>query len=65
VFRCHVCGAIQSKQEFVAEVLMIDGKPILVEGIPATVCARCGETMFSCETTELIRRMVRGEPKPA
>jgi HTH-type transcriptional regulator / antitoxin MqsA len=46
-------------------VLMIDGKPILVEGIPATVCARSGETMFSRETTELIRHMVRGEPKPA
>ena len=44
---------------------MIDGKPILVEGTPATICARCGETMFSRETTELIRRMGRGEPKPA
>ena len=65
MFRCHVCGAIQSKQEFVAEVLVIDGKPIRVEGIPATICARCGETMFSHETTELIRRMVRGEPTPA
>jgi YgiT-type zinc finger domain-containing protein len=60
-----VCGAIQSKQEFVTEVLMIDGNPILVEGIPATICARCGETMFSRETTELIRRKVHGEPKPA
>ena len=65
MFRSHVCGAIQSQQEFVAEVLMIDGKPILVEGIPATICARCGEMMFSRETTELIRRMVRAEPKPA
>ena len=44
---------------------MIDGNPILVEGIPATICARCGETMFSRETTELIRRKVHGEPKPA
>lgn len=65
VFLCHVCGAIQTKQEFVAEALMIDGKPILVEGIPAAVCASCGEAVFSRETAELIRRMVRGQAKPA
>ena len=64
MFRCHVCGAMQGKQEFVNEVFMIDGKPVLVEGIPATVCARCGEATFSRETTERIRRMVRGEAKP-
>jgi HTH-type transcriptional regulator/antitoxin MqsA len=64
VFLCHVCGAIQTKQEFVAEPLMIDGKPILVEGIPATICVGCGEAVFSREITELIRRIVSGEAKP-
>jgi hypothetical protein len=43
---------------------MIDGKRVLVEGIPATVCARCGEATFSRETTERIRRMLHGEAKP-
>jgi hypothetical protein len=42
---------------------MIDGKPILAEGIPATICEGCGEVMFSRETAELIRRIVRGEAK--
>jgi HTH-type transcriptional regulator / antitoxin MqsA len=64
VFRCHVCGATQARQEFVTEVFMIDGKRVLVEGIPATVCARCGEVTFSRETTERIRRMLHGEAKP-
>jgi HTH-type transcriptional regulator / antitoxin MqsA len=63
VFRCHVCGATQARQEFVTEVFMIDGKRVLVEGIPATVCARCGEVTFSRETTERIRRMLHGEAK--
>jgi HTH-type transcriptional regulator/antitoxin MqsA len=64
VFRCHVCSATQARQEFVTEVFMIDGKRALVEGIPATVCARCGEVTFSRETTERIRRMLHGEAKP-
>ena len=64
MFRCHVCGATQARQEFVTEVFMIDGNRVLVEGIPATVCARCGEVTFSRETTERIRRMLHGEAKP-
>jgi HTH-type transcriptional regulator / antitoxin MqsA len=64
VFRCHVCGATEAKQEFITEVFVIDGKAVLVEGIPATVCVRCGEATFSRETTERIRRMLHGEAKP-
>lgn len=64
MFRCHVCGATQARQEFVTEVFTIDGKRVLVEGIPATVCARCGEATFRRETTERIRRMLHGEAKP-
>ncbi len=64
MFRCHVCGATQAKQEFITEVFRIDGKAVLVEGIPATVCMRCGEATFSRETTERIRRMLHGEAKP-
>ena len=54
----------QAKQGFITEVFMIDGKAVLVEGIPATVCAHCGEATFSRETTERIRRMLHGEAKP-
>jgi YgiT-type zinc finger domain-containing protein len=64
VFRCHVCGATQARQEFITEVFTIDGKRVLVENIPATVCVRCGEVTFSRETTERIRRMLHGEAKP-
>ena len=64
MFRCHVCGVTQAKQEFITEVFMIDGKAVLVEGVPATVCGRCGEATFSRETTERIRRMLHGEAKP-
>jgi YgiT-type zinc finger domain-containing protein len=64
MFQCHVCGAAEALSELVSEVFLIDGKFVLVENIPATVCAHCGEVTFSRETTEKIRRMVHGEAEP-
>jgi len=64
MFRCHVCGATEAQTELVNEVFLIEGKFVLVEDIPATVCAHCGELIFSRETTEKIRRMVHGEAQP-
>ena len=65
MFTCSVCGAGDSREELVEEVFRIDGKYVLVDRIPATVCARCGEESFSRETTERIRLMVHGRTKPA
>jgi YgiT-type zinc finger domain-containing protein len=62
--RCHVCGSIETKEEYTNEIFQIDNKPVLVEHIPAMVCVRCGEETFTRETTERIRRMVQGEAKP-
>ena len=64
MFTCSVCGAGDSREELVEEVFRIDGKYVLVGGIPATVCARCGEESFSRETTERIRLMVHGRTEP-
>ncbi|PSB20356.1 YgiT-type zinc finger protein [Phormidesmis priestleyi ULC007] len=64
MFHCHVCSSNQAHPEHVDEVFLIDGKPILVEGIPAQVCSRCQELTFSRETTEKIRRMLHGEAEP-
>jgi len=64
MFRCHVCGATQSRDEILSEVFEIDGQPVQVEDIPAVVCARCGEVTVSRETTEAVRRLVHGGGKP-
>lgn len=64
MFRCHVCGKTDGRQKFVSEVFDIDGKVVRVENIPANVCTQCGESVFSSETTEKVRRMVHGEAKP-
>jgi HTH-type transcriptional regulator / antitoxin MqsA len=63
MFQCHVCGSTQSHPEQVNEVFHINGKPVLVENIPAKVCDRCGEPTFSRETTEKIRQLLH-EPHP-
>ena len=64
MFTCPVCGAGDGREEPVEEVFRIDGKYVLVDRIPATVCARCGEESFSRETTEGIRLMVHGGTEP-
>jgi YgiT-type zinc finger domain-containing protein len=64
MFKCHVCGATDAREEFVSEVFVIDGRRVLVEHIPAQVCARCGEATFSRDTTENVRRLVHGNGRP-
>lgn len=64
MFCCHVCGSTQAKEVFENEVFQIDGKPVLVECVPAMECMHCGEETFSRETMEKIRQMVHGEATP-
>jgi len=64
MFLCSVCHSQESREEPVAEIFQIDGKYVLVDRIPATVCSRCGEETFSRETTEKVRLLVHGQAKP-
>ena len=61
---CELCHSTDLRDELVQEVFDIDGKLVLIEKIPARVCARCGEETFSRETTEGVRRLVYGEGEP-
>ena len=63
-FECHVCGNRLSAAEHVSEVFEIDGRRVLVEHVPAEVCSRCGEAVFSADTAEKVRRLVHGQAKP-
>jgi len=64
MFRCHVCGKTEGREELVHEVFDIEGRSVRVENIPATICTHCGETVFSRDTTDKVRRMVHGEATP-
>ncbi|MBP7960544.1 MAG: YgiT-type zinc finger protein [Caldilineaceae bacterium] len=61
---CEVCGSQAFRTENVSEVFLIEGRRVLVDGIPARVCVRCAEVTFDRATTEIVRRMVHGEAKP-
>lgn len=64
MFQCHVCGGKESHQDTVTHIFFINGKPVIVENVPGTVCIRCGESVFQIETVEKIREMVHGKAKP-
>ena len=62
--KCLVCGAEESRNEFVDEVFQVEGKYVLIDHVPASVCTRCGEETFSRETTEKVRLLIHGQAKP-
>jgi YgiT-type zinc finger domain-containing protein len=64
MFTCPVCHTHESREKLTEEIFQIDGKYVLVDHIPATVCVRCGEETFSRETTEKVRLLVHGQAKP-
>ncbi len=63
--KCEVCGGSEFRREEVEEVFHVDKRYVLVEHIPATVCAQCGEKTFDAETTEGIRLMLHSQRAPA
>lgn len=65
MFICSACRSTESREDQVEEVFCIGGEYVLVRGIPATVCLRCGEMTFSAETTERVRLMARGNSVPS
>ena len=62
---CPVCNAERNRQERVDEVFRIDGRYVLIGGIPAMVCVRCGEHSFSRQAVEKVRTMVIGQAEAA
>jgi YgiT-type zinc finger domain-containing protein len=64
MFRCYVCGSTDWRDGQVNEVFQIEGEVVMVERIPARICARCGEATFSRETTETVRCLVHGDATP-
>ncbi len=50
MFNCYNFGTEKFTSQLANETFEIEGKLILVENIPAQVCSRCGEIIFSNET---------------
>lgn len=61
---CHVCGSKEFHTESIDEVFTFSDRHVLVEGIPAEVCSRCGEIVISRNTTERVRTMLHDRAQP-
>ncbi|MDJ0729126.1 MAG: YgiT-type zinc finger protein [Crocosphaera sp.] len=61
---CYNCGSKEFQEQKVNETFEVKGKLVIVENIPAKVCCRCGEVIFSSEITEKVRLMLQGDTKP-
>jgi YgiT-type zinc finger domain-containing protein len=62
--KCDVCGNTSFHAGQVEHLFHIDGHLVMVEGIPARVCDRCGDATFGRKTAESIRKMVHGRKRP-
>lgn len=61
--KCDVCGHTSFHTKRTEEVFHIEENLVMVEGIPARVCDRCGDATFDRDTTESIRRMLHGQKR--
>lgn len=48
----------------VTYTIELEGRIIVIENVPARVCAETGERFFSPETVERIHQIIRGGQKP-
>ena len=60
---CDLCGSplIEDRVTYTIE---LDGKWIIIEGVPAKVCPQCGGKLFSPKTVERLQQIAWGQKKP-
>ena len=49
----------------VTYTIELDGRVIVVENVPARVCAETGERFYSPQTVERIHQIIHGKDKPS
>ena len=62
--QCPFCGGESVKKRVTFSCEAEDNGYIFVEHVPADVCARCGEKIYSPEVTDELLRIARKELKP-
>ncbi|MBI5237878.1 MAG: type II toxin-antitoxin system MqsA family antitoxin [Deltaproteobacteria bacterium] len=62
--KCVFCGG-EAERKLVTFSYEEDDKYLLVENVPAEVCAKCGEKTYSPQVTDELLRFAKEEFKPA
>jgi len=63
VMRCDICGG-KRRRTRVTYSVVYNGKPVVVENVPAEVCEQCGEQYFDPDTVEALQKTIGGKKKP-
>lgn len=61
--KCVFCGS-KTKKSKVTFVYEDEDKYLLVEGVPAEVCTKCGEKTYSPEVTDKLLEFAKNRFKP-
>ena len=61
--QCDVCGGPMSLQN-VTYTIEFEGKLVIIENVPAKVCAQCGERLFSPDAVERLQTTVWEQKAP-
>ena len=56
--KCDVCGLAERESRLIRYTLDCDGRLIVVDHVPASVCPHCGETSFTPEVAERLQKTV-------
>ncbi len=60
---CALCKS-ETEQRLIRYVQEFDGRVVVIENVPAEVCAQCGEEYIRPEVARKIQRLVWEEPSP-
>ena len=61
---CETCGRDSFAPHRVDRSFHVNGKLVLMEGIPAQVCTHCGEANFDAQVAERIRQLIHEPHTP-
>ncbi len=59
---CHICGE-RMKERRVKQEFWIRGKLLVIEGVPAGVCPRCGERVVKAEVGRAISALIENSKR--
>jgi len=60
---CAFCKG-ELEERLIRYLSEFEGRVIIIENVPAQVCAQCGEKVFRPEVVEKIQRLVWEQPSP-
>ena len=61
--RCDVCGGEVKKEKIIFD-LWVNDELLIIEDVPAEVCQKCGEQVFTPSVTNQIQKIAKSELRP-